>query len=144
MARKWGGDIRAVIKIPHDFEAPFDSRVGLDYDSKIVYYVRQGKLNDRVLSGIIHEMGHCFACLHSPGKTPSEIDFHGWEWIVAKSVGFTQDRFRIANSNYIVAFEHAENMGELTRKELSEYLKERIEMSQSFNLLDGNRLLALR
>lgn len=67
-------------------EAPFTNKLlGLDYANHIVYVGEECSI-----SGIIHEMGHAFAC-QDPPDISDEFDFFGWEYLLAKKLGIEAD-----------------------------------------------------
>lgn len=89
VVERFGGTL-VIGDVPLKCEAPFDIRVGLDYDQKVIY-VREAALADgpSVLCPIMHEMGHVFASSVAPNDS-KETDFLGWEYALAKTLGLAR------------------------------------------------------
>lgn len=93
LAESWGGYLIEVT--PSEFaelnaadqlsEAPFTSGIGVDFDTKTVYYTPSTSI-----SSLIHEMGHVFAS-HARPEDSEELDFFGWEFVLAKTLGVEEE-----------------------------------------------------
>jgi hypothetical protein len=67
-------------------EAPFDNGIGVYYAKKLIVHGNAGF----TLSGLIHEMGHVFACRFQPNSRHcDETDFLGWEIALARRLSVT-------------------------------------------------------
>ena len=71
-------------KLPVAQLCPFLGSLGIDWEAKVLY-VDPSDLNAQVLGGMIHELGHLVAINEEP-KRASELDFLGWESIVARKL----------------------------------------------------------
>lgn len=123
MALDWGGEIKEVT--PLEFEefiyqdkkgdtgysrAPFATgRLGLNYEKKQIIFV-----GDIPAADIIHEMGHVFACKYEPYRS-SEIDFFGWEYLLAKKFDIFEDWIK-ANNEYMICEDGSHTIGEFNKE----------------------------
>lgn len=107
LCQSFGGDL---VKVDHEewdssIQAPFTGwDLGVDYQNKVIYYSDfcMPSRAETVATGIIHEMGHVFACNQEPEYATDEFDFLGWEWAVAKKIGLTQIAFCRGNDGYLI------------------------------------------
>lgn len=79
---QWGGKL-IITSNPLNCNAPFDGQLGVDYEKKWIYMRDDYKVSYTFVSGVIHEMGHVFACKVPPGDVIDEMDFLGWEMAMA-------------------------------------------------------------
>ena len=109
-AVKWGGtvevvpdtDFRGLLESRQIDQAPFDDGIGLSRRTYRVVlsesYV-QGNKRGRVLTSIIHELGHLFAST-KPISRQYEPNQLGWELALALEVGMTFRQFLLGNHDY--------------------------------------------
>lgn len=65
-------------------DAPFCTGLGVYWAKKIIVHQDEGF----TLSGLIHEMGHVFACRFQPSsKHVDETKFLGWEIVLSRRLG---------------------------------------------------------
>lgn len=92
IAQGWGGDVVAVDKTHFLSElpliggwskAPFEEGIGIMWEEKTVYYCKE--LVQRVVTSVIHEMGHVFASEVMPDEA-DEMNFFGWEYALSKQI----------------------------------------------------------
>jgi hypothetical protein len=99
IAQGWGGNIIKLTKNRFDdywniTSAPFSCYLGINYEARKIYYVGTPHPCD-----IIHEMGHIFAS-KKPPEEAYEWDFFGWEYLLARKVGLSLNRFIESNLLY--------------------------------------------
>lgn len=108
LARGWGGEIRSLSEEEFndcqmtvgDFSvAPFDPGFGVAWEDKIVCYCPEKAPS--LICGLIHEMGHVFACLEPPPDAEEYI-FLGWELEVANVIGLSRQAWYKGNADYSV------------------------------------------
>ena len=128
LARGWGGEIRSLSE--EDFNdcqmtvgdfsvAPFAPGFGVAWEDKIVCYCPE-KASD-LICGLIHEMGHVFACLKPPPDA-DEYTFLGWELEVANLIGMSRQAWYKGNADYSVM---GVTIGQLTGYQpLDPYMKD--------------------
>ena len=91
LARRLGGDVVAKSDIEIDrlhrgdwSVAPFCIDIGVYWRKKIIIHRTSGFTT----AGLVHEMGHVFACRYHPNHNKcEETDFLGWEVMLARRVG---------------------------------------------------------
>lgn len=112
VARRWGGELRAVTEDEYGTfadlsnrvfsEAPFASGcLGVVYAKKLVVYVPG--TGDVEPVGIIHELGHAFSSRRAPDSC-KEYGFFGWEYALARQVGITRGEWCSRNKDYQVGY----------------------------------------
>lgn len=137
LARSWGGSIALVEELPVPC-APFTSCMGVDYDKKEIY-VEIDRLNRshrawEMLGGVIHEMGHVFACDQRP-ESSEEYDFLGWEWLVARQTGLLE-QWEHSMSNYSIGNdEFSADFDCLSPDQASDLIEERVARARELGLI---------
>ena len=81
--------------------APFTCDLGLDWKEQIVFW-RRGRAHDMAaIIGAIHEAGHILACPYDPhGVDTAEVDWLGWELLVALQCGITLEEYVSVEGGY--------------------------------------------
>lgn len=149
LCRRWGGNLILLEEDNYQplfwlssgskrdgfHEAPFASWHGLQWQAKLVF----AAIEHVQVGPLIHEMGHVFA---SPSFPCNEYDFLGWEACVARSVR-AYPTWSKQNWNY--GTDDGPEWGELTRKQQSDLLAERIAVGKRLRIIGPrNQPLAIR
>jgi hypothetical protein len=111
-------------------------------DKRIVYTSRVEILG----SEIIHEMGHVFADLHHPlsGEGPEEIDFLGWEILVARKVKIPLDSWFYNNRDYCVYMGEIDELKDVEPSNRKEFASHLVEISAKKGLVRREQPIAIR
>lgn len=148
-AEGWGGQIvflnkgafEAVKGLGSVDESPFSSHdLAVDHAAKTVYTSTEADWQAPWYE-VVHELGHVFACLQTPSGS-SELEFLGWEYALARELRGVREWIQ-SNKDYGVG--PGRDLGDLSRKELQELLKERLWTAGRNGLLDSRgRAQAIR
>jgi len=103
-----------------DSLAPFNSAIGIHYDGKRISYHVESKNKSPKIGDLIHEAGHIFASLKPP-SVADEVSFFGWEYAVAKKLGFL-GAWKAASKTYMIDGDGTE-FGSLSVEEQSIFLE---------------------
>lgn len=107
--------------------APFARGLAVQWDAMQVFY-----RSSTQIAGMIHEMGHVFACPLPPNES-DEFDFFGWEYAMAIKLEVV-DQWTADNKNYSLG---GDELGDLDGKAREAVLGERIIYARSIGILDG-------
>lgn len=122
------------------FGAPFADGLGVNWEAKRVLYVPDEP--QVTIAGIIHEMGHVFACAEPPEKS-QEVQFFGWEYTVAKLVRHPVAQWAKENKDYVLTVDGQE-VGGLTAWGLRVQLRDRVQVATDLGLIVAKRPVAIR
>ncbi len=148
LAESWGGYIETDNSTSWFFSrdisvAPFNSNVGLIWEEKGILYDKD-RLPHPVTS-LLHEMGHVFAC-RKPPKSADELDFLGWEFQLARQIGYPVSNWLRGNEDYVVL--DGDTVGDLLsterEPELINLLKGLVQSAENQNLLVKGVPVAIR
>ena len=145
LCEEWGGHL-VEGPIPPAFRSPFSSKLGCDWESKVVFFNRDGKNEIFLLCGIVHEMAHTFATNQSPNDV-DEWDFLGWEWALCRKLGMSRENWALGNAQYQIDDMKTGNFLEiqdLSTRELQKLLSERIRYARKSNIVKGFQPLLVR
>lgn len=124
------------MKLRHFYEAPFTSKIGINWRDRTILYAGNVGWPD-----FVHEMGHTFACKANPDRSKEE-KFFGWELkLVEVTLGFSpggpQHReWESSNQYYCVDGVH--DLGQLTAEEKAEFYCYSVKLATKNGLLvDG-------
>ncbi len=146
LARSWGGNLVEVLHEDPVWEcssvdgAPFSGKLGLDHAAKKIYVIE-----DAELGGIIHEMGHVFACNTPPYKS-DEYDFFGWEFMVAVKLDLVAEWLQ-NTSDYAVGGDSImdiDDFGAMDIDSQSDLIEERVQHARELGLIVGEEPVAIR
>ncbi len=156
MIEGWGGKLERVNYVtyaefvrarPLSFApAPFTSAdFGIFWKDKLFVYT------DRVAirpSELIHEMGHVFACLTPPRDLDTEeVDFLGWEYVLACAVGVDPVVWRRDNDQYMVTLPQSDGPVEMQALNDSEFailMADRVFAAEKFGTIINGLPVAIR
>lgn len=146
LARSWGGGIVEVLREDPLWDsdkvdgAPFSHKLGVDYEHKTIYVIDGAELG-----GLIHEMGHVFACASSPYKS-DEYEFFGWEFMVAVKLDLVLEWLE-QTKDYAAGGEgmaNIEDFGDMTIDEQSDLIEERVQHARLIGIVVGEEPIAIR
>jgi len=126
--------------------APFSRDLAIYWKKKIIVHTPQ----ITNLAGLIHEMGHVFACKYPPGSDRcNEVDFLGWEYSLATTLGCKSDWIRDMK-DYLVdgdteGLYPSDCFGNLTNKQRASLLAVKVALAQAAgSLTKDGRVRSIR
>ncbi len=156
LCESWGGRVELVspeayreiiAKRPLSFsDAPFSSAdLGIVWRDKRIIYSNRIPVPP---CDLIHEMGHVFASVTAPSDPNNEeVEFFGWEYLIAKLVGVPYEEWRDANRHYMVTIKDnrlPEQVGDLTDKQLATFLEANICKAEDLGIVLDGKPIAIR
>jgi hypothetical protein len=150
---RWGGKL---IKVDGSFiekEAmkpsgqiqfpPSSSALACNWSKREIYYCTDDFDRSWDIAGIIHEMGHVFACKKHP-EDCVEDDFLGWEYVLARELHMLR-RWTYNLDGYSYTHEGKYlDMGTVGHLTFQRIMNERIECAIASGLIRGGRSVAIR
>ena len=117
--------------------APFTlGDLGILWDEKVIAYVRATGVTP---CDIIHEMGHIFAV---KGVDDSEVDFFGWEYMLARKLGLAR-AWVAQNGDYCID-DGGTSFKSLTKDGQRQFIDERVAFARSIGIVRGDAPVAVR
>jgi hypothetical protein len=152
LCKDWGGSLELVSEEEYDnlkelenfSDAPFThADLGVMWDEKRIVFTSRCEVHP---VGIIHEMGHVFADLHSPTfeASGSEMDFLGWEVLVARKVRISLDTWFEENKDYIIDIDDNSDLGAVPLKDRSKFAALFIDFSTKAGLVKNGKPVTIR
>lgn len=147
-----GGQLVECDSIYINLHSPFDSRIGLDwnsrtvfcsYDSSIIPSENVEYMNNIILCGIIHEMAHVFASYYPP-ENSEEFEFLGWEMALASEIGIDSRTWRDGQENYWLGLNYSTTLDKLPDQEFENLLNEMMETTISMILIENGKVKSLQ
>lgn len=145
----WGGALIGDDISPEDenglSDAPFSMFFCVNHYTKRVYYNPEVLSYPQEAAGVIHELGHVFAC-HDLPKDSEEFDFFGWEWALAREVDMLDEWLKSIDSYTLPASagDFTEDFGTLSPEEQSDVIEERVQHAQRLGLVNDDKPVCIR
>lgn len=121
--------------------APFSQFFSVDYLRCKVYYDPDVFQYSSETAGIIHEMGHVFACHDSPLQS-EEFDFLGWEWVLAREVGLLSE-WCASMRNYSLNSQ-GDDFGNISIDDQTELIESRVAHACELGLIVDDEPVCIR
>ena len=149
LCKRWGGSLTPLAREGYweagISEAPFQCGLGLHWKTRRLYYDPSWTTCCVQATGIIHEMGHVFACLSYPFA--EELGFFGWEYALARKLGCVRSWVE-NNRGYVVGgsdgLEDSFEFGELSLAERRLFLRARLADATRSGLVREGAPLCIR
>lgn len=114
-----GVTVRLVDEMPMSIASPFNTSVGLLWDSLSLYIENDSLTDPETIGGTVHELGRLLATRDRPSRA-IELNFVGWEWLVAHKLDIVQ-QWWVAMADYGTGPDGG--FGNLSRSKQIEYLR---------------------
>ncbi len=139
LARQLGGDVKVIDHLKFNSKlvpliCPFSNNLGINWEKKIVYISKAATIFD--VSGMIHEMGHVFACAKKPSLT-KEYEFFGWEYATATKLGLLFI-WNEGSENYALIEDGGKDWGDLSAEQKDSLIQERLSYAIKKRMVSKN------
>lgn len=150
---RWGGKLirvdgqfieKAAMKPTNQIQfPPSSSALACNWDKREIYYCTDDFDRSWDIAGIIHEMGHVFACKKRP-EDCVEDDFLGWEYVLARELHMLR-RWMYNLDGYHYTFENRDlDMGAIGPGTFQRIMNERVDWAMATGLIKDGRSVAIR
>lgn len=149
----WGGKLikversfieKAAMKpVVENYFPPSSNALACNWSKREIYYCTDDFDRSWDIAGIIHEMGHVFACKKHP-EDCVEDDFMGWEYLLARELHMLR-RWTCNLDGYHYTFEGKDlDMGNVGHVTFQRIMNERVDRAMAAGIIQDGRPVAIR